>query len=233
MTSSILISKMKQHAFVVILALVCGRAAAQPRPPNAIDRPIMAAGAGHALVIKSDGTVWSWGVNDQGQLGRSPASTTVDFNVIRVPNVLGAISVAAGSYHSLVLQYDGTVLAFGDNAKGQLGLGLGDKIDRFGAAVIPNLVSVTAIDASMAYSAAVSGGMVKTWGENAYGQLGTGNKVDQTIPTNILNLSNIVSVACGYRHVLALTSDGKVWSWGPNASGQLGFATPSEQLIPA
>src|SRR6266404_6453812 len=83
MTSSILISKMKQHAFVVILALVCGRAAAQPKPPNAIDRPIMAAGAGHALIIKSDGTVWSWGVNGQGQLGRGPADTGVTFEVVR------------------------------------------------------------------------------------------------------------------------------------------------------
>src|SRR6266404_5991788 len=158
MTSSIILSNMKQHAFAVIVALVCGSAAAQPKPPNAIDRPIMAAGAGHALVIKADGTVWSWGVNSQGQLGRSPANSQVDFEVIRVPNVLGAITVAAGSYHSLVLQYDGTVLAFGDNSSGQLGLGLGDKVDRYSAVLIPNLVSVTAIDASMSYSAAVSGG---------------------------------------------------------------------------
>src|SRR6266481_6154613 len=151
MTSSRFLSNMKQHAFAAIIALVCTQAVAQPKPPNAIERQIMAAGAGHALMIKSDGTVWSWGINDQGQLGRSPANTSVNFEATRVPNVLGAIAVAAGSYHSLVLQYDGTVLAFGDNSNGQLGLGLGDKIDRFSPVLIPNLVSVSSIDAGMAY----------------------------------------------------------------------------------
>src|SRR5262250_1017352 len=80
-------------------------------------RSIISCGAEHGLMLRTDGTVWVWGVDSSAQFGGAPETATNWFSFIpsRIPNVLGAISVAAGDYHSLVLQYDGTVLSFGKN----------------------------------------------------------------------------------------------------------------------
>src|SRR5262249_16216048 len=64
-----------------------------------------------------------------------------------------------------------------------------------------------------------------------YGQLGIGNTSQQTRPTNVLTLSNIVAVSCGYRHSLALSSNGTVWAWGHDASGEVGNGTTTSQIL--
>src|SRR6266446_3143320 len=100
---------------------------------NYINRPFMACGAEHALVLKSDGTVLVWGNNSHSkQLGGAIqpyfGNNDVSTSPAPVPGVLGGVAVAAGSYHSLVLKWDGTVLAFGENGNGQLGVG--DTLDK-------------------------------------------------------------------------------------------------------
>src|SRR5215467_8118220 len=98
---------------------------------NYINHPIMSCGAEHALMLKSDGTVWVWGDDYQShqfggaippQFGNSYSfwsdGVDYDFNPSRVPGVLGAVTVTAGSYHSLVLKWNGTVIAFGENGNG-------------------------------------------------------------------------------------------------------------------
>src|ERR1043166_9501522 len=81
----------------------------------------VAAGLNHSLAIKPDGTLWSWGYNNSGQLG---IGSTVDqwfpAQVSSMSNVVGA---AGGWYHSLAVKSDGTVWAWGYNNFGQLGDG--------------------------------------------------------------------------------------------------------------
>src|SRR6266436_10146744 len=77
---------------------------------NYLNRPIMACGAEHALMLKSDGTVWVWGNNSHSQqfggaVQPYPGGNDVDLNPSPVPGVLGGVAVAAGSYHSLVLKW--------------------------------------------------------------------------------------------------------------------------------
>jgi alpha-tubulin suppressor-like RCC1 family protein len=80
----------------------------------------IAGGDGYSLARTSDGKVWAWGANDNGQLGRG---TTGDDPR---PAVVGALSdvraIAAGSTHALAVRRDGTAWAWGSNANGQLGL---------------------------------------------------------------------------------------------------------------
>ncbi len=75
----------------------------------------------HSLAVKSDGSVWAWGLNDSGQLGNG---TTISSSVpVHVTDISGAVGVAGGYGHSVALKIDGTVWAWGSNAQGQLGNG--------------------------------------------------------------------------------------------------------------
>ena len=80
----------------------------------------LAAGVTHSLAAKNDGTVWAWGGNDAGQLG--DGSTTDHSTPVQVSGgLVGAVGLAAGTYHSLAVKNDGTVWAWGGNDLGQLG----------------------------------------------------------------------------------------------------------------
>src|SRR5215471_6372059 len=202
---------------------------------NYINRPIMACGAEHALMLKSDGTVWVWGNNSHSQQfgGAVTGDSNASWTPSRVPNVLGAVAVAAGSYHSLVLKWDGTVLAWGENSKGQIGVG--DTAVKGTPVVVTNLSGVVAIDGGQDFSMAVlQNGTIKSWGNNPAGVLGIGsagiNK--STTPTNILTLTNAVAVACGYQHALSLDSNGSVWGWGHNGYGEVGDGSIADRYSP-
>jgi len=82
----------------------------------------VAAGSNHSIVAGSDGTVWTWGSNAQGQLGIGP-STPSSFTPVVVNGLPAVATVAAGSYHSVVAGSDGSVWAWGRNNAGQLGNG--------------------------------------------------------------------------------------------------------------
>jgi hypothetical protein len=79
----------------------------------------VAAGNFHSLAIKTDGTLWSWGNNNYGQLGHGSACSS--------PVQVGALTtwaiISAGAYYTLAVKTDGTLWAWGDNSDGQLGLG--------------------------------------------------------------------------------------------------------------
>jgi len=67
----------------------------------------IAAGEVHSLALKSDGTVWAWGLNNRGQLG--DGSTTNRTTPVQVSGLTGVMVIAGGAYHSLALKSDGTV----------------------------------------------------------------------------------------------------------------------------
>ena len=185
----------------------------------------VAAGDNYSLVLKSDGTIWSFGVNLDGQLGTSTNIGTTVANPVPVQVMSGASAVAAGAAHSLVLKSDGTVWAFGSNGAGQLGVST--NIDN-GA---PNPVPVQVMSGASAVAAGgvhslvlKSDGTVWAFGSNASGQLGTltnsGISVPNPVPVQVM--SGASAVAAGGVHSLVLDSDGTVWSFGANYEGQLG-----------
>jgi alpha-tubulin suppressor-like RCC1 family protein len=81
----------------------------------------LAAGGGHTLALKGDGTVWAWGLNANGQLG--DGSLVDEDRPLRVTGLVGVAAIAAGGGHSLALLKDGTVRAWGFNYFGQVGDG--------------------------------------------------------------------------------------------------------------
>jgi alpha-tubulin suppressor-like RCC1 family protein len=80
--------------------------------------PTIAAGESHSLVLKTDGSLWSFGNNGDGQLGRTSQS---DSGPTLTQVMSGVSAVAAGRAHSLALKTDGSLWSFGHNGSGELG----------------------------------------------------------------------------------------------------------------
>jgi alpha-tubulin suppressor-like RCC1 family protein len=178
-----------------------------------------AAGESFSVALRSDGTVWAWGANDQGQLGMTgPWATTPQI----VPDLTDVVALAAGQTHVLAVRNDGSVWSWGGNASGQLGnRGSGGWYPT--PMLIPGIPPVKAIAAGAQHCLAVGrNGTVWAWGGDNYGQLGQGSVGNGPAPLQVPNLTSFDSVAVGGSHSLALRSDGTVWAWGSNADGQIG-----------
>jgi alpha-tubulin suppressor-like RCC1 family protein len=133
------------------------------------------------------------------------------------------VSIAAGRDFGLALRSDGTVLSWGNNQLGQLGLGTTSGYI-LKPAMIPGLSNVVAISAGAWSSMALkSDGTVVGWGYNQDGEVATGSFTTSVpTPTPINGLSGIKAVSAGGGDMGALKSDGTVWEWGDNTMGQLG-----------
>ena len=131
------------------------------------------------------------------------------------------VVLATGLHHSLVLNYDGRILAFGDNSYGQLGDGT--TVSRSMPTELTYPTDVVSVSAGSWYSLAVtSDGSVYSWGRNLYGQLGTGDTRNSSLPMVVEGLPPIVAVSAGAHHALALSADGAVYAWGRNTEFQIG-----------
>jgi alpha-tubulin suppressor-like RCC1 family protein len=182
----------------------------------------VAAGYGHSLALKTDGTVLSWGRDGSGQLG-DDSSLTSKSTYVSVANASNIVAVAAGGNHSLALKSDGTLLAWGLDNTGQLGDGPVD-IGKSTPVAVLNATNVIAIAAGGNHSLALkSDGTVLSWGLDSLGQLGNDSAIaNQSVPVLVNGATSIVAIAAGDNQSLALKSDGTILSWGSDTSGELG-----------
>ncbi|MET9020691.1 hypothetical protein ABZV93_11955, partial [Actinopolymorpha sp. NPDC004070] len=186
-------------------------------PPNPVRQ--LAAGGAHSLALTTAGDVLAWGDNADGQLGNgSNDDSNVPVEVDIPPNPVRQL--AAGGAHSLALTTAGDVLAWGDNADGQLGNGSNEdsnvpvEVD-----IPPNPVRQLA--AGGAHSLALTtAGDVLAWGDNEVGQLGNGSNDDSNIPVEVdIPGDPVRQIAAGDAFSLALST---IHAWGAGAQGQLG-----------
>ena len=183
----------------------------------------VAAGDSESMALKSDGTVWVWGYNGNGQLGIGTTSPSQQTTPVQVNGLSGVLAIAAGNGDSLVLKGDGTVWGWGYNLDGRLGNGTTTSSTT--PVQTSGLSGVIAIAAGDGVSLALkSDGSVWAWGS---GSLGNGTTAGSTIPTQVQSLSGVTAIAAGSSYSLALKSDSTVWAWGNNGSGQLGIGTTS------
>lgn len=190
----------------------------------------VAAGTEHALALKEDGSVWSWGKNQYGQLG--DGTTTTRLSPVAVSGLTDVVAVAAGGYHSLALKADGTVWSWGRNDSGQIGDGTSGT-NRLAPVQVSGLTGVSSIAAGSFHSLAVlSTGSMKAWGNNGNGRLGNNSTTNATSPVSVSGVTTAAMTAGGADHSLARLADGTVVGWGNNAQGQLGAATPTQSLVP-
>ena len=199
----------------------------------------IATGTNHTLAIQTGGTLWAWGYNYYGQLG--DGTTTERTAAVEVQtssgNLTNVSDVSAGANHSLALDGSGNMWAWGYNGNGQLGNGTTTNSSKAVQVQTAsgNLTNVTAIAAGDNFTVALrNDGTVWAVGLNSNGQLGIGNTTQQTKAVQVMTssstaLSNIVAIAAGATHTMALDSSGNVWTWGNNSSGQLGIGSTTQQ----
>ena len=190
----------------------------------------ISAGHEHTCAVTSGGAAKCWG-----------AASYIGVNVLfsgRVPtDVFGlpaASALSAGASHMCALTPGGGVKCWGGNESGQVGDGTTAR-PNLPADVVGLSSGVVAISASGAgHSCAVSsGGSLKCWGRNSFGQVGDGTGIDRLVPVNVTGLSSgIVAVANGGNHTCALTASGGVKCWGWNHVGQLGDGSFTTRTTP-
>ena len=194
----------------------------------------VAGGNRYAAAIKTDGTLWTWGINTNGQLGNN---TTVNRST-PVTTFAGGTNwkqVACGTAHMAAIKTDGTLWAWGDNANGQLG----DNTTTDRSTPVTTFAGGTnwkqVACGGYHTSAIKTDGTLWTWGFNSFVQLGLGNNTstDRSTPvTTFAGGTNWKQVAGGGYHTSAIKTDGTLWTWGSNFNGGLGNNTTSQRDTP-
>jgi alpha-tubulin suppressor-like RCC1 family protein len=193
----------------------------------------IAVGAAHGLALRGDGTVFAWGANGDGRLGNGRDSGA-EPTAIRVPGLAGIVAVAAGSASSMALRQDGVVLTWGQNGAGQLGQG--DDASRPAPTPVPGLANIRAIAAGGGHAFAIRrDGVVFAWGNNRDGQLGlgalaAGGYVRSPRIVDALNGANVLAIAAGYFHSVAVLADGSLRTFGASNFGQAGTPTGEDRF---
>lgn len=167
----------------------------------------IAAGSSHGVLLRTEGTVWTWGGNASGQLGRKSEDS---WGLAQVTRLSGIVSVAAGQEFTLALDSKGTVWGWGQNEDGQLGTR--DVKDTQEPASVSGLPQIVAIAAAGTHSLALdSNGNVWEWGSFPARHPGP-------TPERMANLPRIKAIAAGERHSIALDASGHVWVWGDHGA---------------
>jgi RHS repeat-associated protein len=186
----------------------------------------------NSYVLRSDGTVWSWGDNNHGELGIGTGTgpeTCWNLNIpqdcsttpVQVSGLTGVTAVSGGNAFGMALKSDGTVWVWGEYTYGPGPYGLAP-VQVPGLSNIVAIAGTNPLNSGSTAVALRADGTVWTWGHNNAGELGNGTTGDSSTPVQVSNLSGVTAIAAGETHVLALKSDGTVWAWGSNGSGELG-----------
>lgn len=232
---------------ITLVLLIGGMLAScmTPNPPTddvAATITAIAAGGSHSAAVVGDGALYTWGANNDGQLGDGAAiwtrNTPASLPAFPPPGTT-ITRIATAAYHSAALLSDGTLYTWGRNAAGELGDGTFTPKSR--PTLVPDFpptgTTITTIVASSLYTAALlSDGTLSTWGANGNGQLGDGTRTSSNTPTRVPDFppsgTTVTAVATGGGHTSALLSDGTLYTWGVNSSGQLGDGTNEDALSP-
>jgi len=199
-----------------------------PRLVPSLPGPAVAVAASSAATCARivDGTVWCWGANDHGQLGRGTISW--DDVPAEVPGLAGVIQVTAASDSACALLDTGDVWCWGENGRRLIDDSGEDRL-------VPTVVagaSGSALTLGGDHACVLSTGRIACWGANDYGALGDGTEDDRGPPV-FLALDGITSISAAFHHTCVVRTTGAVVCWGINSQGQLGDGTFNGRQAPA
>lgn len=191
---------------------------------NVID---VSLGGRHSAAVTENGDLYTWGINDHGELGNG--STEYSFSPTLIMKNIASVNVE--NCISAAITGDGELYMWGDNAYNKLNLdsytppsnspvpaettadvnrGDGDYYSSVPVKIMDNAASVCATISNVAVI--TKNGELYMWGSNYYGQLGEYSGEDTSVPQKIMD--NVESVSLGDRNVAAVTSDGTMYVWG-------------------
>ena len=202
--------------------------------PSGVTAKQVSCGYWHSLALCSDGTVYAWGENNNGQLGNG-TTTNSDVPVkVDLPSGVTPVAVLAGWYYSFALGADGTLYAWGGNVQGQLGLGNTTSESLPVKVPFPSGVTKwTGMYGGIYFAAAMGNdGNLYESGYNQYGQLGNGTATGTSSGVMEFQKANMPAgvtgwnqIACTGSSVLAIGNNDTLYAWGYGGSGEMGNGT--------
>jgi len=193
-----------------------------------------AMGNGNSISLREDGTLWTWGNDESGQLGNGTSLNAEGPQPI-LTNMMWR--VVAASAHAAAIREDGQLWLWGLNNHGQLGIGtfsLGPNYGESAPRAIATNHSWKAVATGQYFTLALrEDGMLWSWGENYNGVLGIGMfSTNSPSPQPVMTNVTWRAISAGSSHALALRDDGTLWAWGLNSHGQLGDGTITNRNSP-
>ena len=221
-----------------------------PRPVNAPFFKALGVGGLHSCAIDLDGAAWCWGYNGYGQLGDGTTGFgtlnrgrdsvgehllgTAGYEAVAVQMPVASFdTVTAGAHHSCALA-SGAVWCWGDNRSWQLGTSAMTRSPTpVAVALPPGVTGFAAISAGDYHTCGVTAdGKAYCWGDNRWGQLGTGTTTSSPTPLPVAPSLTFRSFSAGETLSCGVTTAGTVYCVGNNAYGQIGDASNENRTTP-
>jgi len=194
---------------------------------------ISAGSGGYSFAVKTDGTLWSWGNNDNGALGLGDIARRS--SPVQVGALTNWSQISGGETHAASIKTDGTLWSWGANNFGQLGIG--NTSNYSSPKQVGSVTTWTKVSSSNGFTLAIrANGTLWSWGLNFNGQLGLNTGTYNFVtPEQVGALTNWAQVSAGGAGVgfcAAVKTDGTLWAWGGNSSGQLGLGNTTNYSSP-
>lgn len=201
-----------------------------PSTPRQIDditgAASVASGGDHSCALHEDGKITCWGPDNFDPFGYPIGLQLAAIR--RIQDITDATAITAGKRHSCALHEGGTISCWGSNDFGILGNE--DAADEyteylFMPVKVENINDATAITAGSRHTCALhQDGTVSCWGQNWYGQLGSGTLRNLVAPEKVAGINDVTAITAGGSHTCALQEGGAISCWGNNDQGQLGLS---------
>jgi len=201
--------------------------------PAAVDQ--LSVGSSHSCAILSDGRLFCWGANEEGQLGQDdpfPGAGINSASPLQIGTSTNWRQVAAGQGHTCGIQDDNSLHCWGRNSGGELGLGDGAVEQIRLPQPVGTDVNWNSLDAGQNHSCAVKqDGSLYCWGTNSHGQQAAAPSGFVNVPTLIASPSSVEEVSVDTFHTCARTTEGEVQCWGRAIEGQTGSGSTPERTL--
>lgn len=177
-----------------------------------------------SAALKTDGTLWSWGLNDSGQLGLNSTAS------VSSPTQIGALTTwirfSLGDRHMVAISSSGAIWSWGEGIEGRLGLN--SSTDVSSPIQIGALSDWREVSCGESHTLAIkNNNSLWCWGRGSFGRLGLNAESNTSSPVQIGALTTWSSISAGFRHNVAIKTDGTLWGWGENGGpenrGSLGL----------
>jgi alpha-tubulin suppressor-like RCC1 family protein len=183
----------------------------------------IAAGSLHSVALDADGALWTWGSNDEGQLGDGCDSSACFMRT--TPKLIGAdkdwIAISAGAQNTLALKANGTLWSTGSNNTCGANCGVDPNSRTLELTRVDDSTQWTAMSAGAHHVIAIKkDGSLWTWGRNYAGQLGNGvrdpdiTSPGTATPQQIGSDHDWAAIAGGPSFSVAIKLTGTLWHWG-------------------
>ena len=188
-----------------------------------------ACGSYHTITVSDEGTVHSFGSNEEGELGlghNNPVTLPTP-----IPNLPKINMISCGDNFTICVDYEGFIWSFGGNDFGQLGTG--NKTNFNVPQQIQEIPPVLSVSCGSGHTLIITNeDNLWSWGRNYYAQLCHGDKENRSKPQRT-SFSNISKISTGCEHSLIQNNKGEIFSCGNNLRGQCGLGNfNSPQITP-